>query len=338
MTFARVSTEPEFRTLGAPIPATTIDQLAVTITEQRGLVTREQCLEAGMTSKAVRWKLESGQWLRAHPGVYQTLRGKDDWRTTALGAQLAVPGSAWSHHTAAHVHGLLSHPPDRVDLLVDSSKRVTAPRGVTIHRRLDADSHLDPLHWPWRTTIEETVLDVTTTASVDEVFAILGRAFQRQLTTEDALRGHLAARTRHPHRKWLEVVLADAASGAESALEMRFLRDVERAHGLPVGVRQRSTEPSRAERHDVAYEEQRVLVELDGRLGHDGTEARIRDGVRDRRSATTGWLTTRAFWRDVLGFPCDLAYDLGAVFYSRGWVGTLKPCRRRQCCLRQKAR
>ncbi len=77
------------------------------------------------------------------------------------------------------------------------------------------------------------------------------------------------------------------ADGAESAMEVRYVRDVERAHGLPRGD---ATGPyarrPRAERHDVGYVEQRVLVELDGELGHEGRAARIRDGRRDRRGAT----------------------------------------------------
>ena len=70
--------------------------------------------------------------------------------------------------------------------------------------------------------------------------------------------------------------------------------------------------------HDIAYEEQRVLVELDGRLGHDG-EDRVRDGIRDRRSATRAWLTVRAFWNDVAGAPCTLATEVGEVLNQRGW-------------------
>jgi hypothetical protein len=49
-----------------------------------------------MTGKAVRWKLDRGVWVRVHPGVYQTQPGREDWFTTALAGQLAVPGSAWS--------------------------------------------------------------------------------------------------------------------------------------------------------------------------------------------------------------------------------------------------
>ena len=52
-------------------------------------------------------------------------------------------------------------------------------------------------------------------------------------------------------------------------MEVRYLRDVERAHGFPtVVVRHRQSPPVRL--HDVAYDAQRVLVELDGELGHAG--------------------------------------------------------------------
>ena len=328
------TSEPDYRVLGAPAPPRDETELLATSAEQRGLVTRSQCLGAGMSPKAVRWKLDRHRWVRVHLGVYQTLPGRDDWHTDALAAQLAVPGSAWSHQTAGFVHGLLSRPLRPIELVVDERRRVAAPSGVVVHRRVDADSHVDDLHWPWRVTAGETLLDLADGGTDDDALALLGRAFFRGLVTEETLRESLAGRARHSRRGLLTDVLGDVADGAESAMEVRFLRDVERAHGLPMGRRQRPTVVTTTRVHDVAYEGQRVLVELDGRLGHQGA-ARVGDGIRDRRSATRGWLTVRAFWVDVAVHPCELAGEMGEILVDRGWTGAPRACRRRSCAMRR---
>jgi very-short-patch-repair endonuclease len=289
------------------------------------MVTRPQCLAAGLTDKAIRWRLERGRWVVVHHGVYLTEPGRDDWYTRALGAQLAIPDSAWSHHTAGFVHGLLRQPPATIELVVGAGRHVTAPPGVIVRRRRSVNRCVDDLHWPWRTTAAETLLDLGDAGTADELFAVLGRAFQRNLTSEAELRRVLARRRAHRWRSLLDVVLADVADGAESTMEVHYVHDVERAHALPSGRRQRAAPAGGRERHDVAYEEQRVLVELDGRLGHEGREERIRDGRRDRRGATVGWLTLRGFWTDVAVTPCAFAVDVGAVLRTRGWRGRPRP-------------
>jgi hypothetical protein len=212
---------------------------------------------------------------------------------------------------------------------------VAAPSGCVVSRSLHLDDRVDPLRWPWLTTVEETILDVAETDTLDETLAVLGRAFQRRRTDENALLRRLAARQRHPRRALLGLVLGDVAAGAESAMEVRYLHDVERAHALPTGERQIVIDPGGRQHHDVGYRAQRVLVELDGRLGHEDRRDRVHDGVRDRRSASRGWLTVRAFWTDVAGQPCELALDVGAVLHSRDWAGAVRPCRRRDCAVRR---
>jgi predicted transcriptional regulator of viral defense system len=325
--------EPDYRVLGAPGPPRDVAELRRTAAEQRGLLTSAQCRSAGLSAKAVRWRLGRGTWTRIHRGVYQTQPGREDWTTAALAAQVAVPGSAWSHRTAGHLHGLVRRPPTQSDLIVDERRRVAAPTGVTVHRRADADAYVDHLHWPWRVDVENTVLDLAELGDESDVLALLGTAFHRGVATEATLLRLLAARSRHRRRGLLIDVLSDVAGGAHSVMEVRFLRDVERAHGLPIGRRQAATVVGSLRLHDVAYDEQRVLVELDGRLGHDGA-ARVADGIRDRRSALTGWLTVRGFWVDVAVTPCVLARDLGHILTTRGWTGAVRPCRRRSCAPR----
>ena len=109
-------------------------------------------------------------------------------------------------------------------------------------------------------------------------------------------------------------------------MELDYLRDVERAHGLPKGRRQRYRGGLRY-RTDVGYDQWGVLVELDGRLGHEG-EGRVRDLRRDNDFALRSLTTLRYGWYDTAYRPCLVARQVGAVLTSRGWPGPLLRCRR----------
>jgi hypothetical protein len=57
--------------------------------------------------------------------------------------------------------------------------------------------------------------------------------------------------------------------GVHSVLEYRYVRDVERRHGLPSAIRQlRTRMGSRSLYRDQFYEAYRAVVELDGRVAH----------------------------------------------------------------------
>ena len=284
-----------------------------------------------MTYRAVRHRLDTGRWVSVRHGVYLTVPGREGWWWDAASALLSVgSGAAWAFETAGFAHGLVRTAPQTVELVVDAAIHARPGPGIRVHRSRYADERVDGLHWPWRTTFEETVLDLAERGTTDDVLALLGRAFFRGQTTEATLRSLLESRARHRRRQLLTDVLGDVADGAHSAMEVRFLRDVERAHGLPHGRRQAPSFAGRLRLHDIAYDEQRVLVELDGRLGHVG-DGRISDGRRDRRSAGRGWLTLRAFWTDVAGTPCETADEVAEVLKDRGWQGDPVRCRRPGC-------
>ncbi len=88
-------------------------------------------------------------------------------------------------------------------------------------------------------------------------------------------------------------------------------------------------------RCDNLYEAQLLILEVDGRLGHEGWAGRVRDGLRDRAAARHGRLTVRVFWTDVAVAPCDLAVEVGALLNVRGWSGAARPCRRPGCGVRR---
>ena len=131
-------------------------------------------------------------------------------------------------------------------------------------------------------------------------------------------------RSRYKYRKLVTGILGDVAVGAESPLEMRFLHDVERPHGLPRGDRQQSRR-GLPYASDVGYDDYQLLVELDGRKGHEGV-GRFRDMKRDNQFALIEWITLRYGWFDVVHRPCVVAFEIAAALVARGWTGLPTRC------------
>ena len=104
------------------------------------------------------------------------------------------------------------------------------------------------------------------------------------------LRARIDEIPRLRRRALLIGILEDVETGTCSVLEHRYLTDVERAHGLPLGIRQdRVIRSGRPMMRDVVYRGPRrswtQVVELDGRLDHDNAAARDRDLERDLDAA-----------------------------------------------------
>lgn len=308
---------------------------------QRGLLTRSQCRAAGLSDDVLRWRVDSGRWLRLHEGVYLTVPGRDDWRTTALAALLCVdvPGrecaAAFADTSAAFVWGLTPRPPRVVTLVVPARRRIVAPAGVIVRRSARWAGYLDELEDPARTTVAATVLDCAALGDSDESLGWVTAAVQGRRVNTGQLMAELGRRRGHPHGPLLRDVLGDVGDGAQSPAEVRYIRDVEQAHGLPAAERQGVTDAGRRRHHDNRYTAYRLVVEVDGRVGHERWADRVRDGQRDRQVAAGGDLTVRAFWVDVTSGACRLAGEVGALLRGRGWTGSPRPCRSLRCALRR---
>lgn len=293
---------------------------------QAGLLTRAQALDGGLTRKAVECRLASGRWVTVHPGVYQTMPGRQDWESFAVAALLhAGRGSALCDSSAGHVWGLVRVAPDPIRIVVPSTRRVRDVPGVLVTRSRHAAERIDPLAWPHRTTAPHTVLDLSDRRGADRAVALAAKAIGLELTTTARLRSALAERPRQRDRSLLLEVFADVADGCESPAERRYIRDVERAHGLPRGTSQSPF--GRAGRRDREYE-WRVVVEVDGRLGHGGWLDVQRDGRRDRAATVAGRTTLRCYWSDLVPTvnACLLAQEVAQVLLAKGWPGRARGC------------
>ncbi len=302
-------------------------EVAETAQWQAGVISRRQLLDAGLSSKKIAKRLKRGRWQQLYRGVYAAFTGppsRDTWLWAAV--LRAGDGAVLSHLTAAELNGLLDAPAETIFVTVPSSRRITAP-GLIVRtsRRIAEATH--PSREPPRTTVEETVLDLVELAdSFDDLCTWITRACGRRLTTEEKLRAAMAMRKKMRWRAELDDVLAAAGDGIHSVLEYRYLRDVERAHGLPRSRHQvRVVIDGRSAYRDAYYEEYRLAVELDGRLAHPD-EQRWRDRRRDNKGGAQGIQTARYGWHEVYGNPCETAQLQAEILRERGWREIPKPC------------
>lgn len=171
------------------------------------------------------------------------------------------------------------------------------------------------------------MLDLAASArSAENAFGWVFRATGQRLTTGTRLRAELATRPAIRWRAALIQCLDDVDEGVRSNLEYRYVRDVERPHGLPRAARQvRVVRDGTPRCLDNFYQEAMVGVELDGRTAHPRGE-RFRDFRRDNAGAADGILTLRYGWSDITGSPCQVAAQIAAVLTTRSCVITPRPC------------
>ncbi len=295
---------------------------------QAGVLTRQQAIEGGLSASTVSWLAGAGRWRTLHRGVYSIYTGEPARQAVLWAAVLrAGPGAALSFETAAELHRLIDRPAPRVHVSIPHERTVVPVRGLVLHRSTALARATHPTDLPPRTRIEETVLDlVGQAASFDAAFAIACASCQRRLTTPDRIRRAMDARVRLRWRCELAAVLAEIGSGVHSLLEYRYVRDVERPHGLPAAVRQARVVIGRQNRYlDNLYREFGVCVELDGRQAHPD-DRRWLDTRRDNATAAGGLVTLRYGWPDIESRPCETAVQVGLALRTRGWTGRLRAC------------
>jgi hypothetical protein len=293
-------------------------------------VSRAQALAAGMSSDQIR-RLLSVVWQRsAYAGVYVAATGPVDYVTRYWAALLhAGPGSALGMETAGWFWELQDEAPEMVHVMVAGDRRPARQDGTRFHIRVHLAERVHPARLPALVTLEDTVLDLVDRPSTTEsaVVGLVLRACRRRLTTPQRLAEGLARRPKIRHRGLVSGLLTEATDGVQSALEHRYLRDVERAHGLPRGQRNRVEVLAGARRYrDVRYLPYLTCVELDGAAAHPA-ELHELDDLRDNALLVAdGTRTVRYGWRSVTALACETAAQVRQLLVLGGWAGSPTRC------------
>jgi hypothetical protein len=309
-----------------PVPA----RLSAYARLQGGVVTRKQAVRAGMSPHVIAWRLRSGRWQQVYRGVYATFTGPLTREARLWAALLyAGAGAVLSHESAGESQKLIDSPLSVIHVTVPTSRRVTPAPGLVVHVSDQALRIPFPPGVLPATLPEDTVIDLAEAADdVDGVYGWVTRAFGRGVTGDVKMRFALERRKRLRWRSELGEAVTAGAGGAHSVLELRWDRDVERAHGLPLSQHQvpfRKKDGRRGYR-DRVFAECGVIVELDGRQAHPD-EARGADKARDNAAAAdVDGQTLRYGWKEVRYEACETAALTTRVLWRHGWRGRPRPC------------
>lgn len=312
----------------------------VLLSIQRRIVHRGQAMQAGFSRWQIEHRLTSGAWQRVYPAVYATFSGPLPRDAQLWAAVLRTgAGAMLSHETAAELHGIIDRPMGSgIHVMVPVSRRPAQrkpARGIVIHRSDQSQQQfLGPFNLP-RTRIEDTVLDLAAAApTFDHAYSWIARSVSRKLVSVDALRAALVTRKRVRWRAWLNDALEDAADGIHSSLERRYVRDVERAHGLPRSRHQtRRQLGGKVHYRDNWYPEYRVVVEVDGPAYHQNERIQL-DKDRDNVNLALDDVKTHRFGPvAVTEKACETAALVAVTLRRNGWDGVPRSCRRPNCAV-----
>ena len=299
---------------------------------QAGLVTRRQALALGMSRTELARALRRGELVVVHPGVYVGHNGPLTWLERAWAGVLWAAPAALCLESAQRMfegRGLYVRDQAVIHLVVGRQRHLQEPPRIRVHRSAHFDARVNAQLGPPRVRYEHTVLDLAATSRDDlDAIGVLSSACGSRRTTARRLLEALEGRPRTHRRRWLEEILRDVAAGTCSVLEHAYLDSVERAHGLPVGLRQAPVkERGGTMWQDVRYAEWGLVVELDGALGHTSSDERDQDHERDLDALVQREQTTvRLGYRQVFVRGCTTAVKVGTLLNGLGWSGEVHTC------------
>lgn len=303
---------------------------------QGGVLSRSQLLALGLSPSAV--ARAKRRWTVLGPGVYWLAPTIQEppflarvWAGILLGGDGARTGlgTAAVLHGLAHVDEISSYQWRTIPGLADNRVCILTPNdrrgshGVAFVRERPGERLPSRLTDPARTRVDDTTLDLAARGTTVQVVTWITRAVQRRLTTPRRLAQRIEARPKLRHRQMMIDLLTEVADGATTPLELNAMRKVLRPHGLPKPELQLRVGPAHI---DIGYRRYRLVVELDGRLGHE--EGKFRDRRRDNRHARLDARSLRFGWEEVMGDPCGVAGEIAWMLQRQGWPGELTRCPR----------
>jgi very-short-patch-repair endonuclease len=231
-----------------------------------------------LTRDQLRWKVRSGRWQRPARGIIVAQSGPlTDGQVSRVAVLWGGPRSVIGGLSAAWLGGFTGFGDRKpaaerpVFLLVppgwSTRHRVAGIRIVPRYSRTLRAADVHPVREPRRTRIGRSLIDAAQWMGTDRgAMAVLAAGVQQRLVRVGDLAAVAARYQRLRRRRLIVGALDDIAGGAQALSELDFTRKVVRRHRLPEPDRQMARRDQHGRRRwiDVAWDEWKILVEIDG--------------------------------------------------------------------------
>jgi very-short-patch-repair endonuclease len=269
---------------------------------QRGVVSRAQLSAVGLGRGAIARRVSAGRLHRLHRGVYAVGHVALPPLAQDTAAVLACgPNAVLSHRSAAMLWGLIPRAPGPVDVTVPGHDCRSRP-GIRAHASgalRDQDlARRDGLRV---TAPPRTLVDIAGCVETTILERALNEALVQRLVSQDAVGDAVRQAGRRPGVAGLRDILdrLDGPRLTRSEAEDRLLALLRSAH-LPLPRTNTRIGPYEI---DALWQQQRLVVEVDGYAFHSGRGAFERDRVRDADLQARGLRVVRVTWRQLVDEP-----------------------------------
>lgn len=270
---------------------------------QDGVVSRAQLRLHGISDSAITHLRNSGALRTTCHGVF-VVRGAPLTYRAQLWSAVLSTGGLLGFATGAHLWGITSQAPDRVDVLIDRERRVRPTRTVRPHRitvRPATENRVDGLPVTSRV---QTLLDYVGRLRLSDAQRTTDRAIQRGWLRPGDIEARLRDSPGRTGNSNLRVLLDGCGDGAAAESE-RLLHRLLRRAGM---TRWLPNFPFWVDGElvavlDVAMPEHRLAIEVDGWAFHSDTERFQRDRTRQNALQVSGWTVLRFTWTDLVERP-----------------------------------
>lgn len=280
------------------------------LAEHDGVFTSAQAQACGVDADGARRRVGSGEWIRETRGVYRVANRKLDTRMRARIAVLSAgPGAALCGASAAWWHGLTDKVPSTISVMAPHGRRGRpVDRARVWHRTVD-ERDIAVIDGLRVTAVPLTVLD----ASVDIGVKIMDSALLRKRVALDDL---VDAQKRNAGRRGsprARAMLAAMSEGARSEAERRAVALLKTSDivGWATNV------DACGYVLDLAIDELKIDIEIDGVSFHSDANAFQHDRERQTVLIANGWIVLRFTWHDITQRPQWVLAQIRATIRQR---------------------